>query len=629
MLGYLTTGILVGPAVLDWLPYEHGIRLFAELGAVLLMLNIGLEFSLPRLLSAKRLILGLGGAQMIVTTILFSLLVGWWGLTPIESFIIGSALAMSSTVVVFNQLDAQLETPAPHGRVAMGILLFQSIATVLLLGTLPILADEPIWFAWELSLAIGKTMLLFLILVSLGRGLLTPFLHWVSEKKSLELNMLTALFVLFFAFSMSSLAGLSVTLSGFMAGMLLGVTLIRHQVKTDIRPFRTLMIGLFFTSIGMQLEPAIIIQKPVLIFLILIALIGAKLVIIGLLIRFFGQPTMDSWRSAILLAQGGEFGLILIASALALDALDPSRAQPILVAIVMSMAVAPFMLRFKNQLAAFLTTGRYSSDTHDVEAIIAETGSDYNAHVIICGYGRMGQNLANLLSQENIPVLALDLDPERIRQAVAAGESALFGNVLQPGILRAAGIDRAKALAITFDNATLVERIVRHVRSLHSDIPILARSTLARNDNNLVQAGATVFPEGLETSIAFAGRLLTMLGISPSRVEARINMIRAENYAPLRTFFHDSSELATSNDAQDYPLKARVIIILESYYASGRTLQELGLADLGIKQIDLIRGKNQVPSHLLVTPFQPGDVLLIIGHRDKLNRAIARIIEGA
>lgn len=629
MLGYLTTGILLGQAVLNWLPNEHVIRSLAELGVVLLVFNIGLEFSLSRLLSAKRLVLGLGGAQVLVTTILFSLLVGWWGFSHIESFIIGSALAMSSTAIVFNQLGVQMELSAPHGRIATRVLLFQSIAAVLLLGTLPILAAEPTRLASELSLVVGKTILLFLILAYLGRRLLPTFLHWVTSKKSLELFMLTTLFVLLLAYSVSSLAGLSVSMSVFMAGMLLGVTLLRQQIKTDMKPFRDLMLGLFFTSIGMQFDPAIFIQAPVLVFLILIALIVGKIVIIGVLIRFFGQPAMDSWRTATTLAQGGEFGLLLIASALTVGALEPSRAQPVLGAIIMSMAIAPLMLRFNNRLATFLATGRFSSDTHDEEAIIAEASSDFNEHVIICGYGRLGQNLAKLLSQENIPVLALDLDPDRISQVTAAGESALFGNVLQPGILRAAGIDRAKALAITFDNATLVERIVHHVRSLHSDIPILARSTLRRNDHTLVQAGATVFPEGLETSIAFAGRLLSMLRISPSRVEARLNMIRAENYAPLRTFFHDSSELATSDDAQDYPLKARAVIILESYYASGRTLQELGLAELGIEQIELLRGKIQIPCRLLATPIRPGDVLLMIGHREELNSAITRIIEGA
>jgi K+:H+ antiporter len=629
ILGYLATGVLVGPSVLDWLPDEPATHLLAEVGVILLMFTIGLEFSLPRLLAAKRLVLGLGGAQVALTTALFGLLAGWWGLQVTESFVVGSALAMSSTAIVFKQLGEQMELSAPHGRIATGILLFQDIATVPLLAILPILAAEPTQLAGELSLAVGKAILVFIILVYLGRRVLPPALHWVAAKRSLELFMLTALLVALSASAVSSLAGLSSTLGAFMAGMLLGETLFRHQVEADIRPFRDLMLGLFFTTIGMQLDPAIFVQAPTLVALILTALIVGKLFILGPLIRVFGYPTMESWRSAIILAQGGEFGLLLVASALTMGVLEPSRAQPLLGAIIVSMAFAPLMLRFNDRLATLLATGRSSSGSHDTEVIIAEASSDFDGHVIVCGYGRLGQNLVSLLAQESIPVLALDLDPDRIRQAAAAGEPVLFGNILQPGILRAAGIDRASVLAITFENASLVGRIVNHVRYLHGDIPVLVRSTRGRDDDALVQAGATIFPEGLETSIAFAGQLMIMLGISQSRVEARINMIRAENYAPLQTFFHDSAELATGADAQDYPLQMRAVIVVEGQYASGRTPQELGLAELGVELVDVRRGAIQVPGCLLDTRLRPGDVLLIKGHREMLDNAIARLMEGS
>lgn len=628
IIGYLTTGILVGPSGAGWLPDGQTTRLLAELGVVLLMFTIGLEFSLPRLLGAKRLVMGLGGAQVVVTSLLFGLGGMALGLTMSQALLIGVALAMSSTAIVLKQLGEQMELPAPHGRVATGILLFQDLAAVPVLVAIPILAAGPAQLGGALVLALGKAGLVFVGLVVVGRRVLPPVLRWVASTRSLELFMLTALLMAVAAAAVSSLAGLSPTLGAFMAGMLLGETLFRHQIEADIRPFRDLMLGLFFATIGMQVDPAILLGQPGQVALVLIALVIAKPSVLIPLVRAMGHTPVDAGRSAISLAQGGEFGLLVVATALGLGVIDTRVAQPLLAGIILSMLAAPLMLRANHRLGAGLFSRDKGIEPLQAEAYIAEATQYFEQHVIICGYGRLGQNLLRVLTDEGIAALALDLDPERIRQAAAAGAPAMYGNAAQPGVLRAAGIERARALAITLGDAAAAERIVGHVRALGLGLPILARSAQGRHDEALVAAGAAVFPEGLESSLAFAGQMLVMLDVAPSQVEARLNEIRAQDYAPLRAFFHTSKGERSVAQALDFPEQMRSVLLADNHHAAGRTAHELRLEDLGVELVDVRRGAIRVPGRLLDTRLRAGDVLVLKGGDEVLDRAISRLTEG-
>ena len=628
IVGYLTTGVLVGPSGAGWLPDGPTIRLLAELGVVLLMFTIGLEFSLPRLLGAKRLVLGVGGAQVVVTALLFALAGAVVGLTWTQALLIGVGLAMSSTAIVLKQLGEQMELPAPHGRVATGVLLFQDIAAVLVLVAIPVLAANPAKLGGSLVLALSAASLVFLGLVLVGRLLLPPVLHWVASTRSLELFMLTALFMAVAAAGISNLAGLSPTLGAFMAGMLLGETLFRHQIEADIRPFRDLMLGLFFATIGMQVNPDVFISQPGAVGLVLLSLVVAKPLILLPLMRVMGHPQLDAWRAAISLAQGGEFGLLVVATALGLGLIGTQVEQPLLAGIILSMLVAPLLLRFNQPLTAELFSCGRGDVGVQAEAYIAEASQNFDQHVVICGYGPLGQNLLRILTDEGIAATALDLDPERVRQAEAAGEPVIYGNAAQPGVLRAAGIERARALAITSSDAAVAERIVGHVRGLGLDLPVLARSAQGRHDEALVAAGATVFPEGLETNLTFAGQMLVMLNVAPSRVEARLNEIRAQDYAPLRAFFHTSGGEKSIVQAMDFPEQIRSVLLSETHYATGQTAQELQLEGLGIELVDVRRGAIRVPGRLLDTRLRAGDVLVLKGNDEALDRAISRLTEG-
>jgi CPA2 family monovalent cation:H+ antiporter-2 len=626
ILGYLATGALIGPSALGWLTDGPTTRQLAELGVVMLMFTLGLEFSLPRLLAARRLVMGLGAAQVVLTALLLGLAAWWLGVAVGGALVLGGALAMSSTAIVLKQLGEQMELPAAHGRVATGVLLFQDLAAVPFLVVLPVLAADPSQLGSSLGLALTKAALVFGGLVLVGRRLLPPILHWVAASRSLELFMLTTLLLALAAAGVSALAGLSATLGAFMAGMLLGESLFRHQIEADIRPFRDLMLGLFFVTIGMELDPVSFVDAPYAVLLVLVAVLIGKAGLLVPLIRAFGQTKTEAWRAAISLAQGGELGLLLVSSALALGLLDSTIAQPVLGGLIVSMLVAPVLVRFNGRLASLLAAGGQDPRGGGVEAHIAEASSGFSDHVIVCGYGRVGQNLVRVLAQEGVPALALDLDPERVGQALAAGEKVLYGNAAQPGVLRAAGIDRARALAISVDDAALAERIVNHLRATGLQLPVLVRSVHGHNDEALTGVGAEVFPEGLEASLAFAGQMLILLGIGPSRVEARLNAIRAEDYAALRVFFHDSEE--STGDVRDYPQQARAVIVHEGHYAAGRTPQELGLAERGVELTDVRRGAIRVPGRLLDTRLRPGDVLVLKGTSEAIEQAAACMSEG-
>jgi len=626
ILGYIVTGVVVGPYALAWLPDDTTTHTLAEVGIVLLMFTIGLEFSLPRLFASKRLVLGLGGSQVLVTTLIFAL-ISWWifSLLPAEAFIFGCALAMSSTAIVLKQLGEQMELLTQHGRIATGVLLFQDLISVPILVILSVLVTDPVQMGSALALSMGKATLVFVGLVFIGRHILPPLLHWIAASRSLELFMLTALVLALTAAAISAAADLPPTLGAFMAGMLLGDSEFRHQIEADIRPFRDLMLGLFFATIGMQLNPATFIEEPVLVIFILLVLVLGKTIIFIPIVKLSGQTISDALRAAISLAQGGEFGLLIISTALTLGLMDHQIAQPLFAGLILSMVLAPFLLRFNHQFMVWLTHHSCMSNVDDTETRIAETSSDYNQHVIVCGYGRLGQNLVQILSSEGISVLALDLDPEKIKQAASAGEPVLYGNITQPGVLRAAGLERAAALAITIDDVDLAEHVIRHVRSSGIEVPILVRSARGRDDEILANAGATVFPEGLETSLAFAGQLLIMLNIPPSQVEMSLNVIRANDYAPLRYFFHNTNE--SESDEQDYPDQIRAVIVTEGHYAVGRTPEEL-FSGTEIELIDVRRGAIRVPGELLDTRLRVGDVLLIKGNHKILAEKLGYLEKG-
>ncbi|RMD80378.1 MAG: potassium transporter, partial [Gammaproteobacteria bacterium] len=543
------------------------------------------------------------------------------GLPPGPAALVGGAVAMSSTALVARQLGEQMELSTRHGRAALGVLLFQDLATLPFLVLLASLAGQGgrgLAAGLLVAAAVGVAM------VAAGRWLLGPLVHWVSGTRSTELFMLTALLVIIGAAAVADLAGLSPPLGAFLAGMVLGETEFRHQMEDDIRPFQEVLVGLFFATIGMAVDPAALGTAPGTVALLLAAVVLGKLGLVAVLARpFTGDPSV-ALRTALCLAHGGEFGLLLVAGALQAGVLPASQGQPLLGALVLSMAVAPLLVRHNGTLARWLSAVRHRERLVAVEQEMAQETAGLQGHVIIAGYGRMGQNVAQMLHEEGVPYVALDLDPGRVRQAHQAGEPVFFGDARRERLLKAAGLQRAGALAITIDHPQAAHRIVHLVRRERKDLPVLVRVRDDRYLDTLLAAGATeVLAEQLEASLILGAELLMLLGRPASQVMDRVAEIRAQEYRPLRQFFHGSDE--RHDRGRPYARELASVVVGAESWARGRRLDELGLEGLGVSVVAVRRGGIKVPAPALDTRLREGDVLVLAGEPEALEAAAARL----
>jgi len=534
---------------------------------------------------------------------------------------------MSSTALVARQLGEQMELATRHGRAALGVLLFQDLATLPFLVLLASLAGEGgggagVWVDLLVAAGVGVAMVLA------GRWLLNPLVHWVAGTRSTELFMLTALLVIIGAAAVANLAGLSPALGAFLAGMVLGETEFRHQMEDDIRPFQEVLVGLFFATIGMAVDPAAVAAAPGAVAALTAALVLGKLLLVAALARpFAGEPGV-AWRTAWCLAHGGEFGLLLVAGALQAGVLAPERGQPLLAALVLSMAVAPVLVRHNAPLTRWLVRIRHRERVVDVEQEVAERARGMEGHVIIAGYGRMGQNVAQLLDEEGVPYVALDLDPGRVRQAHQAGEPVFFGDARRERLLKAAGLQRAAALAVTFDHPEAAHRIVHLVRRERKDLPVLVRVRDDRYLDQLLAAGATeVLAVELEASLILGAELLLLLGRPASQVMGRVAEIRAQEYRPLRQFYHGADE--RHDLERPYARELASVILGPGSWATGRRLDALGLERLGVSVVAVRRGGIKVPGPAMDTRLREGDVLILSGGPEALEEAVSRLARPA
>jgi CPA2 family monovalent cation:H+ antiporter-2 len=624
ILGYLVVGALVGPHGFGWLPDNEQTRFLAELGVVFLLFTVGLEFTLPELLSNRRLVLGLGGSEVLAGTALAGTLAWWLGVPPLGAALIGGAFAMSSTAIVIRQLAEQMELQTRHGRAAVAVLLLQDLAT---LPFLILLGSAPEAGAGGLALVLPflKGAAVFTLLYLAGRWLARPLLHWVASAHSNELFMLFALLIVVASAGLVHMAGLSAPLGAFLAGMVLGETEFRHQVEADVRPFQEVLLGLFFATIGMLLDVSQLLANGLWIALAALALVLGKGVLVAALARLVGERPVVSLRTAACLAQGGEFGLLLVAGGLQ-GGLIPERAgQTLLAAIILSMALAPVLVRFNGAVARWLT-GLSAGEAGGPERLIEQEARALRDHVIIVGYARIGQNVATLLQEDSFDFVALDLDPARVREAREMGQPLFYGDATREPILRAAGVDRARALVITHDRPREAVHTVALARRLNPDLVILVRTRDDTHLAELLDAGATeVLPEGLEASLLLGAQLLVLLGRPESEVAERVAAIRADRYHLLREFIHGAEE---GEEEQRYQVRLHAVPLPRDAFAVGRRLADLDLG--GDVEVSAVRRAGiTVPAPTADARLREGDVVLLRGRPEALERAEAVLLTGA
>jgi CPA2 family monovalent cation:H+ antiporter-2 len=621
VLGYLVVGLLAGPVGLGVVPSEDQ-ALLAEFGVVFLLFSLGLEFSLPRVIAMKRAVFGLGGLQVLLTMALFGF--GAWqsGLGLGVAIVVGGALALSSTALVIKQLSDQLEWTRPHGHLATGILLFQDLAAVPLLALIPLLAaTEAPYTVLDVMLALVEGALVLAAVLAAGRWLLRPLLREIAGAHVPEIFTLAVLLVVLGAAWATSAVGLSLALGAFLAGMLISETEFQHHVEADIRPFRDVLLGLFFVTIGMRLDPRLLVDEAALVALLLAGLLVAKALVVTVIARRFADDWRVAARTGLAVAQGGEFGLAMISLAASSEILAPQTAQPVLAALVLSMLVSPFVIRYNAQL-----TGRIRSAADEpldeMEQEARATGLlATREHVVICGYGRVGQNVARLLEEEGFEYIALDLDPGRVRRARKAGSPVFYGDAGKVDILEGVGLAQANAVVISFPDPPLAVVTVGAIRSLRQDVPILVRTPDDSCFDSLHEAGASVVvPESIESSLILSAHALNLLAVPLPRIIQRINGIRRNQYLELRQVFPKDG---AARVAETYGFKERLgtVSIPPGAFAIGRRLDELALAETGV-MVNAIRR----PTSDAV--LKEGDVVVLYGSLDGLARAEARLLIG-
>ncbi len=622
LVGYLSVGVLLGPNALGLAPDTDVTRWLAEIGVVFLMFSIGLEFSLPKLRAMRSLVFGLGGIQVGLTLVLAATLIGLtqaWHAMPWQAGVaLGGALAMSSTAMVMRLAGDRGELESAHGKPVVGVLLFQDLAVVPLLVLIPALSgltgQSDQGLGWALTMAMAKSLLVLGLALLIGQRLVRPWLTLVARRKSQELFTLNVLLMTLGLALLTEHAGLSLALGAFLAGMLISETEYRYQVEADVKPYRDVLMGLFFISVGMLLDFSVIASHWATVALLVICPMVFKFVVIAALARFFGIGTGASLKTGLWLCQAGEFGFVLLDPA-GLNGLIPqSVLQPVQAAMVISMLIAPFIIDQSDRWILRLVRNEWFLRSLQIHRIAAQTlGSEQ--HVIVCGFGRCGQNLAQMLDSEKIPYVALDLDPQRTREAAAAGSSVVFGDAARRETLLAAGVHRASILVITYADRASAVHVIHAARQLAPALPIIVRS---RDDNDLSSlraAGATeVVPEVVEGSLMLASHALALAGVPLHRVLRRVREVRDSRYALLRGYFHGSMDDVSERSAE---ILLRSFSVSETSPSVGVTLGSLRLDEIGVEMTSLRRGKERlsIDAGLVI---QAHDVMVMRGASEAL-----------
>ena len=627
ILGYLLLGAIIGPHALGVLPDIDSAHRLAEFGIVFLMFTIGLEFSLPRLFAMKRIVFGLGLAQVALTMLATAACAMLWGVSWQASIALGGAIAMSSTAILTKMLADRRELDAAHGREVIGVLLFQDIAVVPLLVVLPALSQPLETLAGELGLAFAKAAVLLSLVLFFGRRLMHAWFGLVARRKSSELFMLNVLLVALAFATGAEAAGLSPALGAFVAGMLISESDYRYQVEEDIKPFRDLLLGLFFISTGMMLDPPAIVADSLRVGAVLALLLGGKTLVVWLASRIMGGGDGTALRSALWLCAGGEFGFVLLAVAAEYQLVDRVMAQPVLAALVLSMLLAPLIVNSTDRIVLRFVASEWMTRSMQLTQLAASTVAR-EKHVILCGFGKTGQHLARFLEAENIGFTALDLDPERVREAAAAGEPVYWGDCTLRENLNAAGVARASALVVTFADVATTLRLMQRVQELCPGLHVIARSREDEDAEKLYEAGVSeVVPEALESSVMLATHALALVGVPMHRVLRRLRELREHHYDMLRGFFHGASDAGHPEDIDAQRLHS--VAIGPGSWAIGRNLAEIDVDRIGAHIASIRRrGARSKIAADAETVLQTGDVIVLRGSSPAVAAAEERLLGG-
>jgi K+:H+ antiporter len=623
-MAYLLVGLALGPYALGVVSDSGAVRLLAELGVAFLLFTLGLEFSLPRMLAMRREVFGLGAAQVITTAGVFSVLAHLTGIGWLVAIVVGGAIAMSSTAILLQQLTERAELNRTHGRLAFAMLLFQDLAFVpfLALASALIAGEDPLRQGPSLLPVLGGVLAIIAVLAA-GRWLLRPLFHVIAHSRLRELFTLTVLLVVLTSAWVSHSAGLSFALGAFLAGMMLAETEYRHQIDAVIRPFRDLLLGLFFISVGMLLDLHLLggLRQLAIVLLTLTTLVVLKATLAALVTRPFTNSRFKALRTGIVVAIGGEFGVALCTILLQAGLLPQRVGGPLLIAMVLSMLLSPLILNNNKRVARFLLSEQAPVRTASEREEAATHEIAEREHVILCGFGRVGQNVARVLESQGFEYIALDLDPARIRAARQLGDPVIYGDSADEELLSRAGIAAASAVVISFSDPATSIGILRSVRQIRPEVPVLVRTQDDARIEELRAAGATdVVPETFEASLMLVSHVLMLLHVPVSRVVRTLGDIRNNRYTVLRNIVR-RGDARPVDETSEHREEIKSVVLPPGAWSIGRTLAEVRGRDV---RRHGILGREPAGD----TVLRDGDIVVIYGQPEDLERAEAVLLAG-
>jgi monovalent cation:H+ antiporter-2, CPA2 family len=627
-LAYLVVGVILGPHATGIVSDSGTVRQLADLGVAFLLFTLGLEFSLPRMLAMRREVFGLGAAQVGATAAVFALM-GWAiGLPWLIAVVVGGAVSMSSTAILLAQLTERSELNRTHGRLAFSMLLFQDLAFVpfLALGSALAAGGGRFELGGSLLAVIGGIISIVAVLAT-GRWLLRPLFHEIAHSRLRELFTLAVLLVVLASAWATTVAGLSLALGAFLSGMMLAETEYRHQIDAVIRPFRDILLGVFFISVGMLLDMRILAGELWMVLGMLVALVGLKATVAALVARPFTTTRFKALRTGIVISIGGEFGVALCTIGLQADLIPARIGEPLLIAIVLSMVLSPFILNNNKAVARFLLREK-GPPVSSVREEVATIEIARREHVILCGFGRVGQNVARVLESQGFEYIALDLDPARIRAARQAGDPVLFGDSSDESMLVKVGLETASAVVVSFSDPATSVGILHSIRRLRPEVPVLVRTADDARIKELQDAGATdVVPETFEASLMLVSHVLMLLHVPVTRVVRTVNEIRSNRYAVLRNIVR-RGDARPLDETHEHREEIKSVVVPPGAWAVGRTLRDVRSRGVevvftGIRRLGIL-GREPAGD----TVLRDGDIVVIYGQPEELERAESVLLAG-
>lgn len=623
ILAFLFAGLLAGPEALGVFTHPEQMHLLAEIGIVFLLFSLGLEFSLPKLLAMRSLVFGVGAGQMLLTTAIFSLIAYCFGLSIAASVVIGGMLALSSTAIVIKQVAEMGVINQSRSQIAISVLLFQDLAVVPFLIVIPMLAMENSHVGMTLLTALLKGGLVVVLLFSIGKWLLPLLFREVARIRTEELFVLCTILVALFAAGLTYSVGLSLALGAFLAGMMLGESQYRYQLESDIRPFRDILMGLFFITVGMQLDLQLLAAKGHWVIIAVIATMTIKVLLVRLAAYVVRANSQDAWAAAFKICQVGEFSFVIAALASSNNVITSETASFLIAIGILSMALTPWLVEKSYDYAQKIGRGPkiQPSEPQSVPDNIRD-------HIIIAGFGRVGQTVARLLRTEGITFIVIDYDPIRVQKSRSAGEPVLFGDACSTDILREANITEARLVLITFDNVTQAKQVIDSSKRLNENVNVMVRTKSDFNLDALYEAGAfQVVPELQEGNLMLVTQVLHCAGVPMSRILKRVRAERKGRYDHMHGFYPgETSDILFDN--QDELEFIHAVVVNEQAWARGKTIAELDLESRRVNLNGLRREEVEITSPEGDTVLQTGDILVIAGRPRRLERTERFILEG-